>query len=269
MGLSRSLRLWRQRSATRRQREDEAAHAEVIHPAFGRPDYGRDSLAVWNKDVSFLAEPAFVEAYWAGMQSGHRLSPDPSQFDLGIEWRVHVACWAGWHASRLPGSFVECGVYTGIYSLAVCHYIDFNSTGKDFFLFDTFEGIPEEQMSDRERPDRIRENERFYGDFYDLARRNFAPFPRAKLIRGKVPETLGTVPIEEVCYLSLDMNIAAPEAAALEFFWERLVTGAPVVMDDYGWRHYSEQKQAMDRFASAKGVKVLTLPTGQGLLIKS
>jgi hypothetical protein len=31
-------------------------------------------------------------------------------------------------------------------SLAICNYIDFNSTGKRFFLFDTFKGIPLEQF---------------------------------------------------------------------------------------------------------------------------
>lgn len=233
------------------------------------PTYDNDSLAVWGKDVSFLREPAFVRAYQSGMNSGHKISRDKgSDVDLHIEWRVQVACWAAWHAKQLPGSFVECGVNTGIYSLAVCNYIDFNSTGKDFFLFDTFEGIPEEQMAEQERDDRIRENQEFYDECYDIARCNFAPFPKAKLIRGKVPDTLANVAIDQVCYLSLDMNIAEPEIAAIEFFWDKLVPGAPVLLDDYGWLHYSLQKEAMDKFASKKGVKILTMPTGQGLLLK-
>jgi hypothetical protein len=31
---------------------------------------------------------------------------------------------------------------------------------------------------------------------------------------------------------------------------------------------YAPQKEAMDEFADGKGVKILTLPTGQGLLLK-
>ncbi len=64
------------------------------------------------------------------------------------------------------------------------------------------------------------------------------------------------------------MNIAAPEVAAIEYFWDKLVTGAPVLLDDYGWQHYALQKRDMDRFAGRNGVKIATLPTGQGLLIK-
>jgi hypothetical protein len=101
-----------------------------------------------------------------------------------------------------------------------------------------------------------------------LAQRNFAPFPQARLVRGKVPESLATVPIDRVCYLSLDMNLVVPETAAIHYFWDRLVPGAPVVLDDYGWLGYEAQKTAMDEFAAGKGLKVLPLPTGQGLLIK-
>ncbi len=233
------------------------------------PAYNNDSLAVWKKDVSFLYEPAFVKAYQLGMDSGHKISrPKGSNVDIHIEWRVHVVLWAAWHARQLPGSFVECGVNTGIFSLAICDYLDFNSTGKDFFLFDTFEGIPEEQMAELEREDRVRANQEAYEDCYHIACRNFEPFPKVKLIRGRVPETLSSVDIGEVCYLSIDMNIAEPEIASLKFFWDNLVPGAPVLLDDYGWLGHSLQKEQMDKFASEKGVKILTMPTGQGLLLK-
>lgn len=87
-------------------------------------------------------------------------------------------------------------------------------------------------------------------------------------MRGLVPDTLPTVPIDRVCYLSVDMNIVEPEVAALEYFWDKLVPGAAVILDDYGWANYQLQQEAHDRFAAARGVPVLHLPTGQGLIIK-
>ena len=108
-----------------------------------------------------------------------------------------------------------------------------------------------------------------YPDCWEIVQRNFAPFPRAHLVRGRVPETLATVEIGKVAYLCIDMNIAAPELSALAHFWPRLVTGAPVIFDDYGWTPYREQKEALDDFARSQGVEIATLPTGQGLLIKS
>jgi hypothetical protein len=204
------------------------------------------------------------------MQSGHHIvRPPGSDDDIHIEWRVHVLLWAASQAMHVPGDFVECGVNTGIFSLAICDYLDFNATGRSFWLFDTFSGIPQEQVSERERSlGRLEENSAWFSDCFEVATANFAPFPRAKLVRGKVPDTLSTVEIERVAYLSLDLNIVEPEIAALEFFWDKLSPGAPVVLDDYGWSAYRPQKEAMDEFASTRGVEILTLPTGQGLLLR-
>ena len=148
---------------------------------------------------------------------------------------------------------------TGIFSLAICDYLDFNATGRSFWLFDTFRGIPENQVSERERANsRLDENRAWYSDCFDIASANFAAFPHAGLVRGEVPDSLVSVDIERVAYLSLDMNIAEPEVAAPSFFWDKLTPGAPVVLDDYGWAPHRPQKEAMDRFATEHSVEILT-----------
>lgn len=245
----------------------EQQDTDVAQPI---PGYDADNLTVYNKSVGFLDDPRFKRAYRSGMDSGHHIvRPPGSDADIHIEWRIHVLLWAASLASRLPGDFVECGVNTGIFSLAICDYLDFNATGKSFWLFDTFRGIPEDQVSEREREiGRLHENEAWYSDCFELAAANFAPFPRAKLVRGKVPDTLSSVQIDHVAYLSIDMNIVEPEVAALTFFWDKLTPGAPVVLDDYGWADHLPQKEALDLFAAERAVEILTLPTGQGLLVR-
>jgi hypothetical protein len=54
----------------------------------------------------------------------------------------------------------------------------------------------------------------------------------------------------------------------MEFFWDKLVPGALIVLDDYGWIGQYLQKEAIDEFLAPRNVKALTLPTGQGLIIK-
>ncbi len=100
-------------------------------------------------------------------------------------------------------------------------------------------------------------------------REKFSAFPNVKLIPGRVPESLSQVPSKRIAYLSIDMNAAAPEKAALEYFWDRLVPGAIVVLDDYNWRLHVNQKRAIDQFAQSRQTEVLSLPTGQGLLVKT
>jgi len=89
-----------------------------------------------------------------------------------------------------------------------------------------------------------------------------------RIIRGVIPQTLPQVDSERLAYLSIDLNCAAPEIAAAEFFWDRLVPGAVMLLDDYGFRRFAPQKRAFDDFARRKGVPILSLPTGQGMIIK-
>jgi len=236
----------------------------------GQPSYDENGLVTWSQSVDFLLDDRFLQAYRRGMQSGHQLTRYAvTGSDVRIRWRVAICCWAARHAARLPGDFVECGTNTGIYSLAVCDYINFNATGKSFWLFDTFEGIPPEQISDTERAlGRAEESAAIFPPCYEVTRRNFAPYPKAHLVRGKVPDTLAMAPIEQVAYLCIDMNIAFPERAAIEYFWPRMVTGGIAILDNYGWEPYRAQKATLDEFATQQGLEIMMLPTGQGLLIK-
>jgi len=220
--------------------------------------YNQDGLAtVHNAD--FLQDEHFLEAY--------RLGEKTNSWGEGaqIQWRVFVACWAAQKATRLEGDFVECGVNRGGMSRAVMHFVDFPKLDKTFYLLDTFHGLEDKYISEAERQRGIATYN--YDECYDAVCKTFEGF-HAVIVRGPVPETLPQVKAAKVCYLSLDMNCAAPEIAAAEYFWDKLVSGAVMVLDDYGWKVHYEQKVAFDRFAQQKGVMVLALPTGQGLIIK-
>ncbi|MGH7082662.1 MAG: TylF/MycF/NovP-related O-methyltransferase [Acetobacteraceae bacterium] len=244
---------------------------EIVWRAGAPPElleysYNGQGLRTFGKVAGFLDDPRFQLAYARGWNSGHRKAAmiDDSR------WVVHVALWAATQAARLPGDFVECGVDTGMLSLAICEWLDFNKLEKDFWLFDTFRGIPEDQMTAAERAGIGGwHNRNSYTECYETAVANFAPWPRCTLVRGKVPESLGAFPAgRSVSYLSIDMNIVLPEIAAITFFWERLVPGAMVLLDDYAWATHRDQKAAFDAFAEARGAMILTLPTGQGLIIR-
>ena len=229
-------------------------------------NYHGDGLAVWNKNVEFLSDPKFVEAYDLAANSGHLFGRRGEK--LKVEWRVNTALWAAQQAVRLEGDFVECGVNTGILSLAICNYLDFNSLDKHLYLFDTYSGIPEDEANYAETVENIKLKNTYYCDCYEVAKKNFAPWPKALLVRGRVPDTLTTVSIDKVCYLSLDMNVAEPELAALTHFWPKLVRGGIVLIDDYGWETCEQQKAVVDAFAMQVDTPVLLLPTGQGIIVK-
>ena len=223
------------------------------------PTYNQDGLiTVHNAD--FMEDRLFQEAYELGAQTG-------SWQGAKIQWRVHVLCWAANHAQTLEGDFVECGVNKGGSALSVMYYVNFRSLPKTFYLLDTFAGFVDEYITEKEKEQGIGRIVQFENSFESVVE-TFKDFANVRIIRGPVPDTLPQVTTSKVAYLSIDMNNVKPEIAAAEYFWDKLVSGAMIVLDDYGWRAHIEQKMAFDKFAQNKGAKILSLPTGQELIIK-
>lgn len=219
--------------------------------------YCMDGLATIHNTAA-LEEAKFKEGYALVKSTGAWEGHD-------MLWRAYVICWAAQKGARLRGDFVECGVNQGGYSRLAMHYVGFDQMPyRNFYLLDTYCGTPASSYSPGEDPS-IRHQ---FGECYEHTQNVFRAFPNARLIKGLVPDTLVEVPSSEICYLSLDMNVVKPEIAAAEYFWDRLVPGAPVVLDDYNWIGYETQKAGFDAFAEQRGVSVLSLPTGQGLIFK-
>jgi hypothetical protein len=227
-------------------------------PLYGKATYNQDGMATTH-NADFMEDARFKAAYEAGKATGSWTFGD-------LHWRAYVVCWAADRGASLEGDFVECGVNRGGYALAVINYVDFESSGKTFYLLDTYEGLVERYISPEEKARGVRVGE--YEACYDAVVRTFNSYDNVRVIRGVVPETLEHVDTEQIAFLSLDMNTRDPEIIAAEYFWDRLAPGAAIVLDDYGWRKHFEQKRAFDSFAAKRGVSVLALPTGQGLILK-
>jgi O-methyltransferase len=222
--------------------------------------YDTDGLTTSN-NCDFINEPKFATAY----QKAAETNPWPG---FTLQWRVYIVCWFANLVKNLEGDFVECGVNTGAYSRAVIEYIDFDKTRKTFYLFDTFEGMPEHLVSEEEKKAGVHDYlGGHYKNVYDQVVKTFSAF-KTKIIKGIVPETLENCDAQKICYLSIDMNNVKPEIAAAEYFWDKLVSGAVVILDDYGFPAHIFQKKAFDKFAMQKGVQILSLPTGQGIIFK-
>jgi hypothetical protein len=109
----------------------------------------------------------------------------------------------------------------------------------------------------------------FYASGVESVRKNFAEWKDVKIIQGTIPDTLTQVTASKVAYLHIDLNCSAPEVASIEYFWPKLTTGAVVLLDDYAFQGYETSKLGMDEFAKRYGIAIASLPTGQGLIIKT
>lgn len=214
----------------------------------------------------FMSDPSYIAAYDRGVQAAGT--------NYAWYWRVHIGLWAARTAVKHHGDFVECGVNYGFLSSAIMKDLDWNSTGRIFYLLDTYSGIDDRYLSDQEKIGGVSEKnlelveKGTYASNIESVRANFSEWPNAKIIQGSIPDTLSQIDSSQIAYLHIDMNCTIPEVAALEFLWDRLVSGAVVLLDDYAYHGYQPQKDGMDQWAAKMDIAIASLPTGQGLLIK-
>lgn len=212
--------------------------------------YAGDNLFTYQRNLSFLDDEPFMAAW-------RRHAGDA--VEKAILWRTAILLGGVRNGLKLEGDFVECGCYKGTSVRILCDTVDFATVDKRYFLYDLFEydeatmanGMPEHGAS-----------------LYESVRRRFADLPRVVVTQGRVPAVLQSVAPEKIAFMHLDMNSAAAEVGALEMLWDRMVPGALLVLDDYGWEGYRAQKLAEDAWLGARGFHVIELPTGQGMVIK-
>jgi O-methyltransferase len=216
--------------------------------------FSGDMLITFQRNMGFHEDARFMQAFNA--EAG-------DEQEKSLVWRLHVLCWCARNCLRREGDFVECGVYRGFSTAVAARYLDFGSRAKQWYLYDTFSGIPADQLNPgADHPDVYQAQ-----DLYESCRARFAQYANVHVIRGRVPEILRERAPDKVAFLHLDMNSALAESAALEFFAERFSPGAMVLMDDYGWRAYRPQKLAADAFFGKRDCPIVELPTGQGLAV--
>jgi O-methyltransferase len=229
-----------------------------------------DRLLTLDKSAGFLHEPAFRDALRQADSStgaNQYVSPD------GIAWRYHTLIWAARTCLKLPGDFVECGVFRGDMSWMITQCVDLRSAGKKFYLYDTFAGLDPRYPGESKLP-KASQFAQFsageYGaqDIESQVRARFQAMDYVVVTKGVVPDVLHEVAPERIAFMHIDMNSPKAEAGALDVLFDRVSPGGIIVFDDYGWIQFEAQKESADRFMAARGQIIMELPTGQGLMIK-
>ena len=228
-----------------------------IYNSYEMPNFVSDNMIALNRSMSFVHDEKFFE-------TAKELAADGE--DFAKLWRLHTYCWAGRSALSVPGDFVECGVYKGLYSSVLARYLSFAECRREMYLYDTFDGLPEAQSNARERQATNPYYE--WEGTYEQVVQRFAEFPNVHVIKGAVPDILEQRAPDRIALLHLDMNAAAAETAALDRLFDRVTDGGIVLMDDFGRCDLPGLFGALYHWMLNRGYAVLELPTGQGLVIK-
>lgn len=209
-----------------------------------------DNLFTFARNLSFLDIPEFMEAFEKNC---------PTPIERAVIWRVAVMAWAVEAGLRREGDLVECGCGRGQNARVLVDYLKLGNSTKEFYLYDMFNhsGETAHQQQSFHSP-----------ELFGEVQQRFADVPNVHVIQGRVPDILKERSPEKIAYLHIDMNNVDAEMGALEMLFDRVVPGAIVILDDYGWQGFRDQKLAEDPWLAAKGYRVLELPTGQGLVLK-
>jgi predicted O-methyltransferase YrrM len=150
------------------------------------------------------------------------------------------------------GGIIEMGVYQAGSAWYMAHVLNNLGENRKIYLFDVFETHmmhPNATMCNEEIKRRL--------EFY----------PHCVMLEGLVDNErlLSQVRGKPICFAHYDLGF---HVGALEFLWEHLQPGSPLLLDNYG--HTAINPWDLDDFFAARGAHVARLPwSEQGIVFKT
>ena len=160
-------------------------------------------------------------------------------------------------AKKLPGDFVEVGVYLGRSAKLICEA----KGDKQIHLFDTFEGLPKPEPIDGKTF-----HEKQYAARLDSVKTYLSNYKNVDFHQGFFPKTAEPIKRKSFAFVHLDVDLYHTTLACLEFFYPRMVRGGIILSHDYSTS--AGVKKAFDDFFADKTELVIELSTSQCLVVK-
>jgi hypothetical protein len=159
---------------------------------------------------------------------------------------------------RIPGTFVECGVYRGGCAGVLAALAGRSDPPRRVWLFDSFEGLPEPSHEDRSNS--LATRGRYAAPIDDVRKLLFedlcADPAVVSIEKGWFDRTLPDAHsrIGPIAVLRLDADLYESTRCCLENLYELVSPGGFVLVDDYhGW---SGCRTAVDEFLDVRGERV-------------
>jgi hypothetical protein len=165
--------------------------------------------------------------------------------------------------NRIPGEFVECGVWRGGSMKLIAHVLhSLGDTSRMLFLYDTFEGMTEPEpgvdvdFSGNEAVNDWREIRRrgvkwSYApleEVHEIVASSGYPMERVKLVKGPVEETVPETIPTSIALLRLDTDWYSSTKHEMEYLYPKLSPQGILIVDDYG--HYRGARRGVDEYLS-------------------
>lgn len=185
--------------------------------------------------------------------------------------------------NKIPGVIAECGVWRGgsmmLAALALKHFGD---QSREFYLYDTFEGMTRPEAVDVDfdgnamltewNKAQAQGQQIGYGGAVETVRSYIKttgyPMEKMHFVAGDVLSTIPATVPEAIAILRLDTDWYKSTLHELTHLYDRISPGGVMIIDDYGWCRGA--RQATDEFFAARDFRPLMQRLNQGarLIIK-
>ena len=165
------------------------------------------------------------------------------------------------HAGR-DGAMAEVGVYDGGSARIICEA----KGERRFFMFDTFEGLPEGVAHEKNMYRKAQ-----YASNFDSVSAYVADFPNVSVHKGYFPESalaLDELEFTEArfSFVHFDVDLYQSTLDCLDYFYPRMLPGGVMLSHDYSV--LKSVKQAFTEFLEDKPESVIEMPTTQAMIVK-
>jgi rfaE bifunctional protein nucleotidyltransferase chain/domain len=141
----------------------------------------------------------------------------------------------------LPGEVADLGTCRGGTGVVLRKL----APDKVLFLFDTWAGNPyDDELCHHKRGE-------WQADI-NGCKEVIGKVGKTAYCDGIFPHTVNGMECAKFCFVYIDMDTYQATRDALQFFWERMVPGGKIVVDDYGWLPCGGVKVAVDEYFPPK-----------------
>src|SRR6266478_7907173 len=157
---------------------------------------------------------------------------------------------------KIPGDVIECGVCNGGTAAVLARFATRSRLNRTVWLLDSFEGMPKPTENDgvsalgRTAESHVGQEVGDVQKVKQILRHVGADMTRIKIVPGWFQDTFPSVTAKQIAILNIDADWYQSVKLCLETFYDRVVPGGFVSLDDYG--HWPGCRKAVDEFFQAR-----------------
>ena len=170
-------------------------------------------------------------------------------------------------AAQLPGDVVELGCNVGTTALYIRRLLDLVETGKEFHVYDSFEGLPDAIEHDGNPPRLNRgslkkEQSAFEKSFFD------AGLELPVIHKGFFADIPDNEYPDKICFAFFDGDLYTSILDSFDKVYPKMSTGGIIIVHDYEGADLPGVKKACDYFLKDKPEKVSDVFYGMAKIVK-